>query len=144
MNIGEVVGDGNEGKEMTSVFEHGLITEGWRSREAKRKKDRKASSWISPDGKWYNIPFCDHQMFAYYVIKDLYPEHKDVSFDKAGDVLVKNGWILIQSTWATGTILRGWKKMTPKQYKVLYATFGNEPLFRGWTIALLYRESKGE
>lgn len=132
---------------MTSLFEDILISKGWRSFEAKRKKDRKRSCWVSPDGKWYNVAFSDHQLFAFHVFRDLYPKEKSglncVDFDNAGDVLKKKGWICIQHTWAFGTIVQGWKNMTLKQYKVLYAYFKNEKLFRGWTIPLLYREKKG-
>jgi len=136
---------------MTSVFEHILITKGWRSLEAKTKKKREASCWVSPDGKWYNVPYCEHQIFAYYVFRELYPEMKEakdilasgVDFQNAGDILRNKGWILIESTWAFGIILRGYKNMTAKQYRVLYEYFGNQKLFRGWTIPLLYREKKG-
>lgn len=132
---------------MTSVFEHFLMVDGWQSREAKKNKKRECSCWISPDGKWYNVPYCEHQMFAYYVVKDIYSEeltdHIGKDFQNAGDVLVKRGWILIHPDYGFGTLIRGWKQMTPKQYKVLYAYFKNQRLFRGWTIPLLYREKKG-
>lgn len=134
---------------MTSVYEHILMTEGWQSREAKKEQDRKRSCWISPDGKWYNVSFCDHQIFAFYVFRDLYPEMKHegglcVDFENAGDILKKKGWIIIHHDWGSGTWIQGWKNMTAKQYKVLYAFFKDEKLFRGWTISLLYREKKGE
>jgi len=133
---------------MTELFEHRLITEGWRSLEAKTKKKKERSCWINPEGHWYNCPFAEHQIFAYYVVKDIYKEecneegHSGIDFENAGDILRKEGWILIHHDPFTGTVINGFRNMNIKQYKVLYAYFGNERLFRGWTITLLYKEAQ--
>lgn len=124
-----------------TTFLDKMRNEGWRSVEAKNKDQRERSSWISPDGKWYNVPFADHQIFAHYVLKDKY--QKETEIDKAGDLLSREfHWILIHHEWITGTILMGANHMTFKQYKVLLEFFGDEPLFRGWTIKRFYDKAR--
>jgi hypothetical protein len=118
---------------------------GWQCFEIKKPKNRDGNCWVSPDGKWYNVGPVNHQMFAYYVMLELEgiteeERYRDIRdrLENAGDYLIKHGWIYIEDTWMTGTILRGYQKMTEKQYKVLKESFGNQRLFRGWTIRAMW------
>ena len=124
-----------------------LETEGWRSFEAKTKKDRSPSCWISPEGKWYNVPVAYHTIFAYRVVKEL--KHINEGEElihvveimrMAGDVLVREyKWILVEDDYfGCGIILRGYQHMSKAQYKVLKESFGDQRLFRGWTIKAMW------
>lgn len=112
---------------------------GWRELEVKTKRKRERSSWISPEGKWYNVPFSHHNIFALYVCKDLFPkEEMGIRDDKGPTVLMQNGWIRIYHDWISGTIIRGYEHMNEKQYKELLSFFGEECLFRGWTVKAMW------
>jgi len=122
-----------------------LETEGWRSFEIKKKKDREPSCWISPDGKWYNVPVAFHGTFAWHVVKDLksISDEDLLKYDiigKAGDILVREfKWIMIEDDYfGCGTIVRGYQNMSEAQYKVMKEFFGNKPLFRGWTVRAMW------
>jgi len=129
---------------MTSLFEHELIINGWKSLEAKTKDKKENSCWVSPDGKWYNVPFAEHQTFAFYVLKELKPPvgYKEElnQIDKAGDLLSEMGWILVHDDVAFGTIIHNSENMTRQQFNVLYEHFKETILFRGWTIKSLWKE----
>ena len=118
---------------------------GYKAFEIINPKDRDRSCWVSPDGKWYNVPFGDHQVFAYYVLKEKYPNAlKDGHFNgNEGDILSNIGWIFFHHDIAFGTIFHI-KHMTEKQYKVLLEFFGDERLMRGWTINALWAEHRGD
>jgi len=125
----------------------------WKSLRAKNPDEREASSWIAPNGDWYNCPFADHPIFAAYVLQDEYPDKVpwDVRFDgersdfpdyrKCGSVLVEMGWLLVHYDYAVGCIITGKKNMTVDQYAVLYEYWGDSQLFRGWTIKSMWRDS---
>ena len=112
---------------------------GWRSLEAKKSNDKKASCWVSPNGEWYNCGFAGHPIFAKYVIKELYPSQMPEDTEGCNLVLIKIGWIAVYDDPFTGTIVR-LQKMSEKQFKTLYAFFGDEPLFRFNTIRSLYNQ----
>lgn len=112
---------------------------GWRELEAPTKKNRERSSWISPEGKWYNVPFSHHNIFALFVCKELYPnETLGVCEARGPEILLKNGWVSIYHDAWTGTILRGYAHMNEKQYRELLSFFKDEMLFRGWTIRAMW------
>lgn len=113
----------------------------WRERLVSKKKDRKENCWISPEGDWYNVPYADHQVFAMRVVQELYPtDYTEYwkSIKEFGTTLIKYGWVYVESTIWTGTIIMG--TMNTTQHKVLKQYWGNTPLFRGWTIDALYAE----
>ena len=132
-----------------------MLTHDWRSLLAKKPKDRKASSWIAPNGDWYNCPFADHSIFAAYVLQDEYsdkvPYEKSISgngfsehidYRKCGDILAwKCGWLLVHYDIAFGCIITGSKNMTVDQYAVLYEYWKDTRLFRGWTVRKLWENS---
>jgi hypothetical protein len=112
---------------------------GWCELEARTKKGRERSAWISPEGKWYNVPFGDHNIFALYVCQELFPkEEMGILDDRGPEVLVKNGWIRIYHDWVSGTIIRGYQHMNKEQYEELLSFFGEERLFRGWTVRAMW------
>lgn len=120
-----------------------IRTRGWQSTKAEKPEDRERSSWISPNGDWYNVPFADHPIFAKYVIRDLYPAYKDMKIRECGFTLIhKFNWLSIHHDWSVGTVISDFENMTPDQYVVLYEFFGNETLFRGWTIKSMWKKSK--
>lgn len=124
-----------------------IRNKGWQSVEAKTSEERERSCWVSPDGKWYNVPHAEHATFAKFVADDLYPELKKskflgIAFDEAGKILADKGWVLVFHNIYDGTIMRGYQKMNMKQYKVLQEFFGNERLFRGWTIRALWERAR--
>ena len=130
---------------MGELFRDLLEMDGWRFAECKIKSKRDTNCWISPDGKWYNVGVCNHTVFAYYVMKETHPRSDNdmmhfltEDFENAGKELLGLGWIYVEDTFATGTIVRGYQNMTEKQYRVLLQTFGNRPLFRGWTIKAMW------
>jgi len=117
----------------------------WRGLEAKTKEEKRRSCWIAPKGEWFNVLFAEHTIFAIYVLEDLYPaEYPKDDLSESGVILRKKGWILVHDDWASGTILYGWENMTPDQYIVLYDFFGDEPLFRGWTIKRFWERAKNK
>jgi hypothetical protein len=112
---------------------------GWRELKARSKKKRERSSWIDPEGNWYNVPFSHHNIFAHYVCEELFPKEDLGILDREGpSILLRNGWISIYHDMFTGTILRGYAHMNEKQYKQLLSFFGDEMLFRGWTIRAMW------
>jgi hypothetical protein len=122
-----------------------LELHGWRFFETKKKKERKNNCWIDPEGRWYSVDVCNHEMFAYAVFKEFNPRPKDVpvhtvtdDFQNAGKWLLDHGWLYIESTFMSGTIIRGYAHMNEKQYRILLAHFKNQMLFRGWTIRGLW------
>jgi len=130
---------------MGDVFEYFLETEGIEHYEAKTRKDQYENCWISPEGKWYSVGVCNHQVFAYHIFKKANPRDKDQllhfitkDFENAGDWLRNQGWIMIESNFCTGTLVRGYENMTEKQYRVLLAHFNDQRLFRGWTIRAMW------
>lgn len=128
-------------------FLNQMRNKGWKSVEAKTLEERERSCWVSPDGKWYNVPFSEHMTFAKFVTDDLFPEIEKSEFlgeclEEANKILIDKGWILIFHNIMDGTILRGYPKMNMKQYKVLQEFFGDERLFRGWTVRALWERAR--
>lgn len=116
-----------------------LFRYGWKVLEASSNKKRERSAWISPEGKWYNVPFSHHNIFALYVCKELFPkEDLGVLDDRGPSILLNHGWISIYHDWYSGTILRGYQHMNEKQYEKLQSFFGEERLFRGWTVRAMW------
>ncbi len=125
---------------MTDFIEN-LVVKGWKIAEVKAKEDRERSCWIAPDGTWYNVPFADHEVFAEEVVKTLFPKESPKDFRDSGAILLSHGWLDIHHDWMVGTVVTGSKKMSKQQFDVLYEFFGDEMLFRGWTIPQLYAEA---
>jgi len=123
----------------------------WKTFKTK-KSDRKTSCWIDPDGNWYNVPWSEHHRFAHHVLKDVmsmtWEEWLNYDLHKVTDTLVfDHGWIMIQESARSGIVVQGFKHMNKKQYGVLHSYFRDTPLFRGWTVKLLWYEaqkSKGD
>jgi hypothetical protein len=116
-----------------------LVNWGWKVLESPSKKKRRVSCWVSPEGKWYNVPFSHHNIFALYVCKELFPKENLGCLEDGGpSILLKNGWISVYHDVYTGTVLRGYQRMNAKQYKELLSFFGDERLFRGWTIRAMW------
>lgn len=124
----------------------------WKLQLCKKKEDRKASCFISPDGRWFNVGYGDHWAFTKAVMKEvygrdyggLYSEVKiaiDGDFRKLEEELYEKGWVWVHDDIMSGTMVRG--RMNEKQYKVLKESFGNARLMRGWTIDMLYHEQRG-
>jgi len=123
------------------------ITNNWQDCEAKKRGYREASSWISPNGKWYNVPFALHEHFAYCVLKSLKPpkdvhEEIDMINDAAKTLMEDYHWLFIHDDWASGTIINGTQHMTEAQYHILLETFGDRPLFRGLTVKRMWENRK--
>lgn len=131
-----------------------MLDRDWRKLKAKTPEDREWSSWIAPNGDWYNCPFADHPFFAAYVLQDEFPDKVPyetsisggkselIDYRKCGDVLAwELGWILVHHDWAFGVIITGSKNMSPDQYTVLLEVFGDMRLFRGWTIKQFWKKS---
>lgn len=113
----------------------------WKAHEVKAKDERKASCHVSPDGKWYNVAFAHHFKFTIAIAKQLYG-YKGSNDREAEKIIMKKGWIWITDDFIHGTVVHNSKKMSLEQYKVLKESFGNQPLFRGWTIDALYDEAR--
>lgn len=112
---------------------------GWRELETPTNKKRQRSAWISPEGKWYNVSFSHHNIFALYVCRELFPnEDLGCLEDKGPTILINHGWLSIYHDWCVGTVLRGYQHMNEKQYKTLLSFFKEEQLFRGWTIRAMW------
>jgi len=116
----------------------------WRTLKVS-KKERENGAMLSPEGHWYNVPFGDHFLFAWYVLKDLDgmtdKQFREFDLYKAVDLLIeKHYWIHIYHAPLSGTIIHG--TMNEQQFKALYEFFGDAPLFRGWTIKALYDERR--
>ena len=68
------------------------------------KKTETEYGWLSPDGRFYNVEFGNHQAWASEYLLRLYREDK-ITYEEAkieanqnaGDVLVNMGWILIHN-----------------------------------------------
>jgi hypothetical protein len=104
-------------------------------------KEREEAAFIDPKGVWWNVPFANHQAFANWMVCEKYPEYDgytDYKGNRATDVLVQKGWLLINNTHDFGTTIVG--NMNADQYVVLYEFFGNRPLVNG-TVRALWRES---
>lgn len=68
------------------------------------EKTESEYGWLSPDGRFYNVEFGNHQAWASEYLLHLYRENK-ITYEEAkieanqnaGDVLVNMGWILIHN-----------------------------------------------
>ena len=113
----------------------------WRERLVKTPESRKDNCWISPRGEWYNCDPTDHEEFAESVCLDLYGKEYDLRH--AGENLVwEHEWIYVSSNLFEGTHVRGQQHMTPDQYMVLKEHWGDTRMFRGWTVDMMWAESK--
>jgi hypothetical protein len=123
-----------------------LRTKGWRFYEEKDPDKWENSAFIDPQGRWYNVPWTEHFMFAEYVIQDIRrltdEQRRHLDLHSVSDDLVKEGWLLLASSLMDGIIVNGCTHMTMKQYRALRKHFGNMRLFRGWTIDLLWKEAQ--
>jgi hypothetical protein len=121
--------------------DHGHFAEG---------KERDHQAWVAPNGNWYNVGWGDHQGFAFEalcVINQIPQEEKYTcsslgKMDKAGDELVKLGWIMVERDIGFGVIMRGYQNMSEKQFNALYEVFEEQILFRGWTVRSLYEDKE--
>lgn len=85
--------------------------------------------WLSPDGRFYNVEFGNHQAWASEYLLHLYRENK-ITYEEvkieanqnAGDVLVNMGWILIHnpSNMLTKVTRNESKTITKSQKEFLY------------------------
>jgi len=102
-----------------------------------------SSGWIDPKGNWWSVPFAEHKMFAQWMLFNEYKAYAGYAFynhsDRATDVLVQRGWLLIHTDPTSGTSIQG--DMNIEQYVTLTKSFSNRILFRGWTVKALWRES---
>jgi len=119
----------------------------WRSKLCKKKEEREASCFISPQGDWYNIPFAEHWEFTRTVLEEVYHQTYGgkVFFEPGGkrkveQELYERNWIWVHDDPFSGTIVQG--RINAKQHKALKEFFGDTRLFRGWTIDMLYHEQR--
>ena len=113
-------------------------TDGWCIAKG---EDRKTSALIDPKGVWWNVKFANHQSFANWTIWKNYPEYDgytDFEENRAVDVLVQLGWLLVNDQHGYGESIVG--DMNVDQYMALYEVFGNRVLRNG-TVKALWRES---
>ena len=127
----------NDKKNLPSIFQY----RDYEWIEAKTKAERKASCHISPCGRWYNVLFGEHFLFTKAVAKQIYG-YKGRDEIEAENILKEKGWLWIHDDIMNGTIVNNQKKMNLNQYKILKESFGNQPLFRGWTIDAMYDEAR--
>jgi len=103
--------------------------------------DRGNSAFVDPKGVWWNVKFASHQSFANWTIWKNYPEYDgytDFEENRAVDVLVQLGWLLVNDQHGYGESIVG--DMNVDQYMALYEVFGNRVLRNG-TVKALWRES---
>jgi hypothetical protein len=100
-----------------------LEVKGWRWYETKKGREKDENCFIDPEGKWYSIGVCNHNQFAFAVFKEFNPRdytaegmHRFIESDIRGACkwLLDHGWIYIESTFAMGTIVRGYEHMSKK------------------------------
>lgn len=121
----------------------------WKSLKVDRPDEREVSCFVSPSAEWYNVDYGQHWEFCKAVLKDLYGQSYGTPIEElrmlnnGGQRVVENelherGWVWVHADPMVGVVVRG--RMNEKQHKVLKEFFGDERLFRGWTIDKLYYE----
>jgi hypothetical protein len=113
-------------------------TEDW---EIAKGEEREESAFIDPKGVWWNVKFASHQSFANWTIWRNYSEYDgytDFEGNRAVDVIVQLGWLLVNDQHGYGVSIVG--DMNIDQYIALDEVFGNR-LLRNGTVKALWRES---
>jgi len=76
-------------------------------REAVREFQQDDYGWVDPKGKFYGVPWGNHQEwaweylgkhFSHKSINAFFDTHPNTTWDRAGDFLQSRGWVLLHNT----------------------------------------------